>query len=344
MDPLINHCLNNAQRALELQLMLAASQQQQHVQPSLPAVSPAAFIFNSLPAQEKQLVYQYLLADATRTSDAHQKALQQQALANSLMLTQAQTKNQADQPLDRLMNLPETLQLPTVLLNRDQSPAGDYSRPNVIIQAQNPPPPSRKLEQKLSSSAPPEVKCELLTSQVSSPLADYGDRKLVVSEPLEIDLLSSKEATADGDPDFDSYVDVESLEEEDGMEGVMEHRLSTPSCSSVSPSMAPEDGGKQQSKNQRRAHILFYRKVRVFQRVAKQGALTCRKCGSAVGASEHDIRSHINFHSPTELFRCVLCHGQFKTRQQGDLYQHLISEHQQGFSKVRSVVDMVSYV
>jgi len=76
--------------------------------------------------------------------------------------------------------------------------------------------------------------------------------------------------------------------------------------------------GPATTKQQRKAHIEFYRKLKTLRN--REKTLECQLCQAQVLNTDASIRSHVHFHSPSPLFVCRLCNAGFKD-------QHAIFEH-----------------
>jgi hypothetical protein len=134
------------------------------------------------------------------------------------------------------------------------------------------------------------------------------------------------EVRRDSYSDDDSFIDVESMaDEHDSPRPGSSETSETPHDLAALPTPAP-------SKNQRKAHIEFYRKIKSTRNIWKDKKLKCRLCDEIVEPQEHTIRAHVSLHAPKALFACLLC-NKFETKVQSEIYQHINETHVQTLSK-----------
>ncbi|KAI3414027.1 hypothetical protein GPALN_011493 [Globodera pallida] len=78
------------------------------------------------------------------------------------------------------------------------------------------------------------------------------------------------------------------------------------------------EGRSSQMRQQRKAHIEFYRKLKSLRN--RGPSLECQQCGELVANTDACTRSHLHAHCNVALFVCKLC-------QRGFADQHLVFEH-----------------
>uniref|UniRef100_A0A914XEL9 C2H2-type domain-containing protein n=1 Tax=Plectus sambesii TaxID=2011161 RepID=A0A914XEL9_9BILA len=203
---------------------------------------------------------------------------------------------------------PTAQKLPVICFAKAPSPMPAFSTPAVVDAA----------EQDAVAG---------LSIPVPSVSVDSVRRRKYSDESFRTDRSSPQrvpEVQRDSYSDDESFIDVESMADE--------HDSPRPGSSETSLDLAPTPAPAAPSKNQRKAHIEFYRKIKSTRNIWKDKKLKCRLCNEIVEPQEHTIRAHVSFHSPKALFACLLC-NKYETKDQSEIYQHINEYHLQPLNK-----------